>query len=462
DYTNPVLKYNRDTSSAQEDFLESITPDASDQCYIYELMVFAPPPTVVAVATVRVTARVRNASRTVEQILMPGPILAFTSGLASGAGASWSGCSLLVHWGEVKIQGTSAWMLGALNQIPIRTPAIDVDASPYGGANNEDHWIRSFLNGEYQAPSGTEVTYFLIPTGPNEQNVNQYPNPHSNLFSNQAVTIDVWNYAVAKRTAQRYGTYYTTDISGNLYLDGKGSPMTFEEVTKWKSCGIMFVDTIDQLPPQADGSNLSNISFSGLYHTSGIFYIAANFSTAGLGEGSTTNVLAPPILQSRGSISQYTNTLTLSGSENTNAMKVGDILLIGKGPNWDVEEFRITNVVDAQTLAVAATTDRWQYAPGTAPAYDNHINQNFIITTTTDESTRTLVTGFKYNFCGALYCAGQIDMAGQPKVFGTVTAERGYAAAGNPEVWYDWNFSKGDLTQYGVPTVVKGAWREIY
>ncbi|MDH5406385.1 MAG: pilus assembly PilX N-terminal domain-containing protein, partial [Candidatus Aminicenantes bacterium] len=102
DYTNPVLKYNRDTSSAQEDFLESITPDASDQCYIYELMVFAPPPTVGAVATVRVTARVRNASRTVEQIMMPGPILAFTSGLASGAGASWNGCSLLVHWGEVK------------------------------------------------------------------------------------------------------------------------------------------------------------------------------------------------------------------------------------------------------------------------------------------------------------------------------------------------------------------------
>ena len=119
-------------------------------------------------------------------------------------------------------------------------------------------------------------------------------------------------------------------------------------------------------------------------------------------------------------------------------------------------------MVDAQTLTVVATTDRFPNPPGTSPAFIQHTNQDFIITTTTDELTRTLVPSFNYNFSGALYCAGQVDMQGGPRYFGTVTAERGYAAGGNPEVWYDWNFSKGDLTQYGVPTVVKGAWREIY
>ncbi|MDH5715740.1 MAG: hypothetical protein OEZ30_09265, partial [Candidatus Aminicenantes bacterium] len=445
------------------------TPDASDQCYIYELMVFAPPPTVGAVATVRVTARVRNASRTVEQILMPGPILAFTSGLASGAGAGWNGNSLSVHWGEIKIQGTTAIISNPIQANPARTVDALIDAGGYLGANDEDRWLRVFANGLYSGPPYDEGTYADIPTLQDEQNTNPYDfsTAHNNLFHNQSVTIDVWNYAIAKRTAQRYGTYYTTDNLGRLYLDGKGSPLQFNAITNGRSCGIMFVDTIDQLPPKADGSNLAPISFSGLYHTSGIFYIAANFSTAGLGLGGTTNVLAPPILQSRGSISENTNTLTLSGGETTNAMKVGDILLIGKGAGgWDVEEFRITNVVDAQTLTVVASTSRVQVPPGPppgpSPAYADHVNQNFIITTTIDESTRTLVTGLQYNFFGAVYCAGQVNMSGQPKVFGTVTAERGYAAGGNPEVWYDWNFSKGDLTQYGVPTVVKGAWREIY
>jgi len=232
-------------------------------------------------------------------------------------------------------------------------------------------------------------------------------------------------------------------------------------ITNTKSCGIVFVDTIDQLPPS--GGNLATIFFSGNYYTSGIFYIAANLSTAGLGTGNTKTVLAPPIIEARGSISLYSNTLTLNNPYTTNGMKVGDILLIGKKTGApDCEEFRIIDVVDATTLTVASTIVRFGYTPSTTPAIRSHTNQDLMITTTIDESTRTAVSGFDYNFSGALYCVGQVDMQGGPRFFGTVIAENGYASGGNPEVWYDWNLSKGDLTEYGIPNVTRGAWREIY
>ena len=465
DHTNPVLKYNRDTDEAQKNFLESISPNVSDQSYIYELMLFAPPYGSGAVATVRVTSKVRNATRTVEQILMPGPIIAFTSGLASGAGAIWDGNSLSVHWGSVKIQGTTADLGGTIVAVPSRTVNADIDAGQYTGAQDEDRWLRTFVNGIYTSPTfdPADTNYANPPDESGEQNVHQYETPHYNLFSNQSVTIDYWNYAVAKRIAQRYGTYYTTDSSGNLYLDGEGSPLNFKSITDTKSCGVVFVDTINQLPPDATGSNLATISFSGDYYTSGIFYIAANLSTAGLGTGNTMTVLHPPILQARGSINQGTTTLTVP-TDTTAGMKVGDIILIGRkiGANYTFEELKITNVVDATTLTVASTTDRFGYSPGTTPAEFNHNNENFIITTTTDETTRQAVSGFDYNFSGAFYCAGQVDMQGGPRFFGTIIAEDGYASGGNPEVWYNWNLSKSDLTEYGIPNVVKGAWREIY
>ena len=470
DYSNPVLKYNRDTSTAQKDFLESISPNASDQSYIYELTVFAPLPGTGAVATVRVTAKVRNASRTVEQILMPGPIIAFTSGLASGAGASWNGNSLSIHWGSVMIQGAIANISNPIQANPARTVGADIDAGQYTGANDEDRWLRVFANGVYlqisdggSSPPYDEPTYDEILDVLDEQNVQPYETAHNNLFHNQSITIDTWNYVEAKIVAQRYGTYYTTDAAGNLYLDGKGSPLDFKSITDTKSCGIVFVDTTDQLPPDPTGSNLATISFSGDYYTSGIFYIAANLSTAGLGSGNTKTVLAPPIIEARGSISLYSNTLTLNNPYTTNGMKVGDILLIGKKTGTQAsEEFRITDVVDAITLTVVSTIDRFGRTPGTVPALDQHTNEYISITTTTDETTRTAVSGFDYNFSGAMYCAGQVDMQGGPFFFGSIIAENGYASGGNPEIWYDWHLSKGDLTEYGIPNVTRGAWREIY
>jgi len=203
---------------------------------------------------------------------------------------------------------------------------------------------------------------------------------------------------------------------------------------------------------------MDTISISGAYWTDGIFYIAANWSSSGLGVGKTgQTVLSPPILQGlTGTISSGGTSLTVS--PNTNGMKVGDIILIGDSSN--VEELVVINVVDSSTLTVETTAMKTGMSP--TGAWNAHAGDNLIVTTTLDESTRVTVTNFQYNFGGALYCTGQVDMQGGPNFFGAILAEQGYAAGGNPEIWFDYNLTKCDLTKYGIPTVVKGAWREVY
>lgn len=469
DASNPVLKYNRDTSTAQQTFLESITPDVSDQSYIYELMVFAPPTGVEAVCTVRITAQVRKSKRTIEQVLMPGPVLAFTSGLQSGATASWNGNSLSIHWGPVKVKGTPAEIGNNLNQVPIRKVNAGIDFGGYTGANDSDRWLRVFTSGEYYQGGSVvtpESSYQNPAVGAGKQSDHQYESAHNNLFSNQTVTLDDWDYHEAKRIAQRYGTYYTMNGSGQLLLDGEGSPLDFKTLSDTKSCGIVFIDTTNQLPPSAGGT-MDTISFSGSYWTEGIFYIAANWSSTGLGNGKQNQtVQSPPILQGlkggivAGDTSSPNFTVSMG---NTSGMTVGDIILIGKVTGSPtVEELVIKSIDSSTTLTVASTTDKVGFTPGSTPAWFTHNNEDFIITTTTNESTRVTVTNFDYNFAGALYCSGVVDMQGSPRFYGSVTAEQGFASGGNPEIWFDWDLTKCDLTKYGIPNVVKGAWKEIY
>ena len=44
---------------------------------------------------------------------------------------------------------------------------------------------------------------------------------------------------------------------------------------------------------------------------------------------------------------------------------------------------------------------------------------------------------------GVLYSAGVMNMGGNPKVYGTVIAEKGYASGGTPDVYYNWRLRNG-------------------
>jgi hypothetical protein len=461
DVNNPILKYNSETGTGQENFLRSITPNESQHDYIHELLVFAPPPGSGAVATVRVTSKIKNTFRTVERVIRPGPILAFTSALASGHTAAWQGNSMTVHWGTLLIEGPWAQIKAPVDKNPGWTVDADIDADSYPGNKLKDRFMKAFCTGSYLGPAYDEPTYANPPVFFGEQNVHPYLPIHSNLFANQTVTIDRWDYAEAKSLAQKYGTYYTTDASGNLYLDGKGAALDFQSLTNGRMCGIFFVDTTDRTPP--NGTNLSTITISGGYDTLGLFWIGANFSSTGLGTGATMTVLSPPIIQNvSGTINAGSNVFVIN-TGTTDDFKVGDLLLIGTETGVEtVEELEVKVIVDASIMLVASTCDRIGWAPGTVPAIFNHNNEAFICTSTRDESTRVTVPNFNYNFGGALYIAGTCDMQGGPRYFGHITAELGYTAGGTPEVWYDYDLSKGDLSKYGVPNVLRGAWREVY
>ncbi len=44
---------------------------------------------------------------------------------------------------------------------------------------------------------------------------------------------------------------------------------------------------------------------------------------------------------------------------------------------------------------------------------------------------------------GVLYCAGTIDVTGNPVVFGSVVAENGFTGSGTFDVWYNWRLKDG-------------------
>lgn len=476
DETNPVLFYNRDYSEAHRAFLDSITPDVTSHSYIQEFMVYAAPAGLRVVATIRATAVVDESERTVEMMMSPVPSLSGTGGgfadaLASGAGAGWNGNAVSVHWGRVRIQTAVADIGNNLSQVPYRTVDAAIDNSSYTGVGGTDRWLRILTTVEYTGPNSSmdDPTYQSTPSSTGDQNTHQYEQPHVNLFSNQNFTIDFWDYATAKLLAQQYGTYYTTDASGNIYLNGEGSPLSFKSETNAQNVGFVFVDTTNGAPPEGGGGNLATISISGNYWTEGLFFIAANFYSTGLGNGNSTTVLSPPILQGlRGSIAASSSTFTVTTGD-TSQMVVGDIILIGAvtghghHTTTTYEELEIVSIDGSNSLTVVSTTDVFPNAPDTSPAFFAHASEDFIISTTADQSTRVTVTNFDYNFYGGLYCAGQVEMRGGPRFFGSIIAERGYTGRGVPEIWYDWDLGdEGEFGGYGIPNVTRGAWREVY
>jgi hypothetical protein len=468
DETTPVLFYHRDYSSAHRDFLDSIISDVTGSTYIRELMVYAAPAGLNALATIRATAVVDESERTVEVMMAPvpdpaGPGQGFADALASGAGASWNGNAVSVHWGRVRIQTATTDIGNNFAQVPYRTPDAPIDNSSYPGISATDRWLRILTTAEFTGPnpSTNDPSYQSTPSSAGDQSSHQYIQPNVNLFSNEAFTVDYWDYATAKLLAQEYGTYYISDASGNIYLNGEGSPMSFKIATNGRNVGFVFVDTTNGAPPESGGGNLATISVSGDYWTEGLFYLAANFYSTSLGTGSSKTVLSPPILQGlRGSISAGSSIFTVTLGD-TSQMVVGDIILIGTTTTY--EELEIVSIDGSNSLTVISTIDVFPNAPDTSPALFMHISEDFIIHNTTDVSTRVSVNNFQFNFSGGFYCAGQVAMRDGPRFFGSIIAEKGFASLGVPQIWYDWDLGDaGNFDGFGIPRVTRGAWREIY
>src|SRR5439155_6226000 len=108
----------------------------------------------------------------------------------------------------------------------------------------------------------------------------------------------LWPYRTFKDYAQRIGSYYVPDREGRLYRNGSMDPShvlaparVFGSQEVGDQRGLVFIDTLDQRPPNE--TNQATLTLEAPY-MEGTFYINAHVVLRPQGRGRTVQALAPP------------------------------------------------------------------------------------------------------------------------------------------------------------------------
>lgn len=195
---------------------------------------------------------------------------------------------LLVHWGDVKVLGNGD--LGkSLSAIPIKEAIAFPDGKPYPATNRSDGWVDFYVGNEILSPLPKDCKDCPEP---------YLSSGHGNIHQQQLVSLDHWDYSIYKAAAYAYGTYYSTDEQGRLYLDGirdslhqRSAQEVFTANQESSNRRFIFIDTTDGNPPAS--SNLATLTVE-TGDLSGIFYLNANLRLTQSGSGKSLNVLPPP------------------------------------------------------------------------------------------------------------------------------------------------------------------------
>jgi hypothetical protein len=239
--------------------------------------------------SVEVTARAKKHVRTIA--LQLGALI--TPPLHAGVQVGNNGVALtstatipvLVHWGDLKAKGNV--QLGRREDVPVKTDLAPITGQSYADIlHREDRWLTIWAGGEVRfTPTSIDSTR-VVP--------NVYPNrdPFPGLHA------DVWPYEVLKRYALQHGSYYARDAAGLLYRNGtigSGLGVTADDVIRSSAVGhnrgLVFIDTLDQLPPRPD--NLGTILIETDY-AEGLFVVNAHVQWRPRGVGRSVPVLSPP------------------------------------------------------------------------------------------------------------------------------------------------------------------------
>ncbi|MDH4153030.1 MAG: hypothetical protein OEV01_04525 [Nitrospira sp.] len=278
-----------------------------------------------------------------------------------------------VHWGELRVGETL--VLSHEDDIPTKSAMAVVTGQSYDEtAQREDRWVEALIGGP------------VLVTQPAPEEVAGLPsNIHERQSPIPGIRFDQWEYEGLKRMAKRFGRYFAIDREGLLYPQGVVAPgrgLSPDEVLKSQvpgdQQGLIFIDTLDQLPPRVD--NLGVLRLQAAYLEATVV-MQGHVHLNSQGSGATVNVLSPP---------------------------------------W---------------------TDR----DGTAGR------------------TPVQLRGLHLN--GVLYAAGNITVAGKPKVYGAVVTGgtiTGTESQGALEVWYDHDIGQGWYR--GLPVVYRasGTWVAKY
>ena len=107
-----------------------------------------------------------------------------------------------------------------------------------------------------------------------------------------------WRYQTFKDYAQRFGSYYVPDREGLLYRNGMTDPshaltpsQVFGSQEVGDQRGLVFIDTLDQQPPNE--TNQATLTLEAPY-MEGTFYINAHVVLQPLGTGRMVPAFAPP------------------------------------------------------------------------------------------------------------------------------------------------------------------------
>lgn len=196
---------------------------------------------------------------------------------------------LWMHWGDVKIEGDIYF--SEQTDVPLKTSMAAITGHSYSHSSTaEDRWVDVFLGGEALFPS--------TPSDFRPLNLHSRQDPHPGLYR------DHWDYGTMKKYALKFGTYYARGQDGLLYRSGTIQPglgLAANEVFRSTGVGdhrgIVFIDTLDQLPPNSENLGILSIETD---YAEGIFVINANVELKPAGSGKSVHALSPPTEESLG------------------------------------------------------------------------------------------------------------------------------------------------------------------
>lgn len=239
--------------------------------------------------SIEVTAKAKNHVRTVAlqlgALVTPPLRAAVQVGNSGVAITSAASLPVSVHWGDLRAKGNV--QLGRREDVPAKAGLAPITGQSYADmVTREDRWLTIWTGGE------AIFTPSLVGSMMFPSNVYPSQDPFPGLQA------DVWPYEVLKKYALQHGSYYARDMSGLLYRNGtigSGVGVTAEEVIRSSAVGhnhgLVFIDTMDQLPPLSD--NLGTVLIESDY-AEGLFVVNAHVLWRPRGTGKSVAVLSPP------------------------------------------------------------------------------------------------------------------------------------------------------------------------
>lgn len=226
-----------------------------------------------------------------------------------------------VHWGDLRV-GENL-VLSHESDIPTKSAIAALTGQSYDEtAQREDPWMEAWVGGQ------------VLVTQPTSNQASELP---SNLHEKQSpipgVQLDEWTYEELKRMAKRFGRYFAIDREGLLYPQGviePGRGLFPDEVLKSQGPGdqqgLIFIDTLDQLPPRVDNLGVLQLQAS---YLEGIVVMQGHIHLNSRGTGATIKALSPPRTSSEGIVARMP--IQLSGIQLNGVLyATGNITVTGK------------------------------------------------------------------------------------------------------------------------------------